>query len=393
MGKKMGNLFTKDIAVLDVTSRLISAIVGAKKAQSVFGIKAVSERACQGYEDGEWFDEADTIQTAKNVLIDAMRQADSRTKRLFVGVPAEFVAVVCKEVAITLDRARKITDEDIDYLTAKGDEFAGSGYVTVNTSVIYFLLDGQDKLYTDVRGLEGTRIEACVSYVLCKESFVRMFDEVGETLKFTDVRYVASPWAECLGLLEKEQRDRIYMLIDVGYMSTSVALAKGDGILDLKAFSMGGAHIAGDIFEALGVSFELAEEAKRLVDLNLNYARDAILVSSGEEAIKAADACEIAKSRLDLFAETFDEIFKEVEGELPSYMEIYLTGEGIANVRGAKKYLSERLGKNLEIITPKLPGFVKPEDSSKASLLLMADTLNKSGFGEVIKKIFNGGKK
>ena len=389
----MSSIFTKDIAVLDVTSRLLSAIVGAKKAQSVFGIKAVAEKACQGYEDGEWFDEVDTCQVAKDVLIDAMRLAGSRTKRLFVSVPAEFVAVECKEVEITLDRTRRIDDDDIDFLIRKGDDFAGSGYVTINTAAVYFVLDNGDKLMSDVRGLEGSKITACISYVLCKESYVEMFDGVGSSLGFTDIRYIASPWAECMGLLEKEQRDKMYMIIDVGYLSTSVALGKGDGILDLKAFSMGGAHIAGDICEALGVDFELAEEAKRLVDLNLNYARGIVLVGNGEESISASDACEITKSRLDLFAETFAEIFETLEGIVPSYMEIYLTGEGVASVRGAKKYLSEQIGKNLEIITPKLPGFVKPEDASKASVLLMADTLGKTSFGEIIKKIFNGGKR
>ena len=389
----MGNLFTKDIAVLDVTSRLVSAIVGAKKAQSVFGIKAVSEAQCQVYENGEWYDEADTIQVAKNVLIDAMRKADSRTKRLFVGVPAEFVTVVCNEVSVVFDRQRRILDEDIDYLLKKGNDFEGSGYVVINTSAIYFALDNKDKLYNDVRGMEATKIEACVSYVLCEKGFVEMFDSVGASLGFKDIRYIATPWAECMGLLEKEQRDNVYMLLNVGYMSSSVALAKGDGILDLKSFSMGGAHIAGDIFEALEVPFDLAEEAKRLVDLNLNYTRDAVLVGKGDDVVKAADACEIAKSRLDVFADIFGDIFKEIENDVPGYMEIYLTGEGIASIRGAKKYLSEQLGKNIEIITPKLPGFIKPEDSSKASLLLMADTLSKSGFGETIKKIFNGGKK
>lgn len=389
----MGNIFTKDIAVLDVTSRLLSAIVGAKKAQSVFGIKAVVEKQCQGYENGEWFDVSDTVQVAKDVLVEAMKKAGSRTKRLFVSVPAEFVTVVCKEVSVVLDKRRRVTEEDVDYLLQKGDTFEGTGYVTINTSVIYFALDDNEKLFSDVRGLDAERIEACVSYVLCETKFADMFDEVGESLGFKDVRYIATPWAECMGLLEKEQRDKIYMLIDVGYMSTSVALAKGDGILDLKSFSMGGAHIAGDIYEALEVNFELAEEAKRLVDLNLNYTKDAVLVTGGDDLVKAADACEITKSRLDLFAEIFDEILKNIENDVPGYMDIYLTGEGIASIRGAKKYLSEQLGKNIEIITPKLPSFIKPEDSSKASVLLMADSLSNVGFGEVIKKIFNGGKK
>ncbi|MBQ3754911.1 MAG: pilus assembly protein PilM, partial [Clostridia bacterium] len=371
----MGNIFTKDIAVLDVTSRLVSAIVGSKKAQSVFGIKAVSELACQGYENGEWFDAVDTIQVAKDVLVDAMKKAGSRTKRLFVSVPAEFVTVVCKEVSVTLDKKRRVLDEDIDYLLEKGNDFEGSGYETINTSAIYFAIDDNEKLFSDVRGMDAERIEACVSYVLCEKSYLEMFDEVGDTLGFKDIRYIATPWAECMGLLEKEQRDKVYMLIDVGYMSTFVALAKGDGILDLKSFSMGGAHIAGDIYEALEVPFELAEEAKRLVDLNLNYTKDAVLVSSGEDLVRAADALEVAKSRLDVFADIFGDILKEIEADVPGYMEVYLTGEGIASIRGAKKYLSEQLGKNIEIITPKLPGFIKPEDSSKASVLLMADTL------------------
>lgn len=153
----------------------------------------------------------------------------------------------------------------------------------------------------------------------------------------------------------------------------------------MKSFSMGGAHICADIFEALDVPFEMAEEAKRLVDLNLNYSDEAVLVSDGENAVYAQDACEIAKNRLDVFAEILSDIFKEIEDDAPSYMSVYLTGEGVASMRGAKKYLSEQLGKNIEIITPKLPGFVKPEDSSKASLLVMADNLSKFDFGAFIK--------
>lgn len=389
----MGNIFTKDIAVLDVTSRLLSAIVGTKKAQSVFGIKAVSEKQCQGYENGEWFDAEDTAQIAVDVIKDAMKKAGSRTKRLFISVPAEFLTVVCKEVSVTLDKKRRVTEEDVDYLLKKGDDFDGTGYVTINTSVIYFAIDDVDKLFSDVRGLDAERIEACVSYVLCEKKYTDMFDGIAESLGFKDIRYIATPWAECMGLLEKEQRDKIYMLIDVGYMSTSVALAKGDGILDLKSFSMGGAHIAGDIYEALGVNFELAEDAKRLVDLNLNYMKDAVLVTGGDDLVRAADALEVTKARLDVFADIFAEILHDIENDVPGYMDIYLTGVGIASIRGAKKYLSEQLGKNIEIITPKLPGFVKPEDSSKASVLLMADTLGTESFGEVIKKIFNGGKK
>lgn len=391
--KKMGSLFTKDIAVLDVNSRLVTAIVGSKRAQSVFGIKAMAEKQHQGYENGEWFDKDETVEFAKSVLVEAMKEAESRTKRLFVGVPAEFVVVITKEVSIRLDRRRRVVDDDIAYLLKKGDDFDSNKYVTINTSAIYYSLDDQDKIYNDVRDMEAVKVDACVSYMLCEKSFIDMFDKVASLLGFTDVKYVATCWAECMALLEKEQRDNVYMLIDVGYLSSSVCIAKGEGILDMKSFSMGGAHICADIFEALDVPFDMAEEAKRLVDLNLNYSDEAVLVSDGDNVVYAADACEVAKNRLDVFVEVLAGIFKEIEDDAPSYMPVYITGEGIASMRGATKYLSEQLGKNMEIITPKLPGFVKPEDCSKASLLVMADNLSRFDFGAFIKKLFNGGKK
>lgn len=391
--KEMGSLFTKDIAVLDVNSRLVTAIVGAKRAQSVFGIKAMAEKQHQGYENGEWFDAKETVELAKSVLIESMKESDSRTKKLFIGVPAEFVAVVTKEVSIRLDRRRRVIDDDIAYLLKKGDDFDSNKYLTINTSAIYYSLDDEDKIYNDVRDMEAQKVHACVSYMLCEKSFVDMFDAVASSLGFTDVKYVATCWAECMALLEKEQRDNVYMLIDAGYLSSSVCIAKGEGILDMKSFSMGGAHICADIFEALEVPFDMAEEAKRLVDLNLNYSDEAVLVSDGENVVHALDACEIAKSRLDVFVEVLAGIFKDIEDDAPSYMPVYITGEGIATMRGATKYLSEQLGKNIEIITPKLPGFAKPEDCSKASLLVMADNLSRFDFGAFIKKLFNGGKK
>lgn len=389
----MSGVFTKDIAVLDVTSRLISAIVGSKRAQSVFGIKAVSEKTHDGYQDGEWLDKDNTREVAKRVLCDAMKSAGSRTKRLYIGVPAEFVSVVTKEVSIKLDRCRRVVDDDIAYLLKKGNDFSQDEYVTINTSAIYFAIDNQDKLYNDVRDLQASKVEGCISYILCERAFVDMFDEIASSLGFKDVRYIASCWAEGMTLLEKEQRDGVYMLIDIGYMSSSVSLAKGEGILDMKSFSLGGAHVAADMYEMLEIPFDMAEEAKCLVDLNLNYSNEAVLISDGENVVYATDAVEVVKNRLDVFADIIGDILKQIEEDAPSYMPIYLTGEGIASMRGAKKYLSEQLGKNIEIITPKIPGFVKPEDSSKASLLLMADALSKFDFGTFIKRVFNGGKK
>ncbi len=394
----MSGLFTKDIVVLDVTSRLISAIVGVKKAQSVFGIKSVVEKSHPGYEDGVFYDLAQTVRTVEEVLSEAMRNTNSHSRRLFIGVPAEFVTVVSKNVSLKFDRRRRIVDDDIDYLFAKGNDFADSAFALINTSAVYYAMDGDDKLYSDIRGFYADGIEACVSYMLAERTFIDTLDAIAKDLGFKDIRYVATNWAECVTLLESNQRESAFVLVDIGYLSSSVSLAQGEGVLDMKSFSVGGGHIAGDICEALEIPFDLAEEAKRSVDINLKYDNDAMLVSQYDEdgnlyEVKSCEAAQIAKGRLDLIAALLKGIIDGFGSAVPSYMPVYLTGEGIASMRGAIKYLSEKVGKELEIVMPKLPGFVKPEDSSKTSLMLIADTLAKRSFGDKIKSIFNGGKR
>ncbi len=388
----MTSLFNKDIAVLDIGSHSLSAIVGTKKAQTVFGIKAIAQRLHQGYENAQWYDIADTVTQVKDVLSEAMKAAASRTKRLFIGVPAEFASVVTREVEVNYDKKRLISDDDIDHLLSKGNSFeVGGQYVTVNMSAVYFMLDDGDRIYSDVRGMDAKNVKALISYILASKSYVDVFDGVAEELGFTDVRYISTEWAQCMSLLEQEQRDEVYAIVDIGYLSSSVCVAKGDGILDMKSFSLGGAHISADITEYLGVSFEMAEEAKKLLDLNLDYDDDAVLVSAKDEEVKAAYASELAKERLEMFAQIIGNILS-AHGELPPYAAIYLTGEGIGSMRGAKKYLGELLGRNMELITSKLPGFVKPEDSSKASLLVMADSLSRTTVASFFKRLF-GGKK
>ncbi|MBO4695155.1 MAG: hypothetical protein J5656_04455 [Clostridia bacterium] len=390
----MSSLFTKDIAVLDIGSRLISAIVGVKKAQSVFGIKSDVEKQYAGYSDGDWLDKEETRAVCCEVLREAIEGAQSNTTKIYVGVPAEFCAVVTKNIGITLDRERKIIDADIDFLFKKGDVFANDPkYQTINHAAIYYSLNDEDKLYFDVRGLTAQKADAFVSYCLAERKFIKFFDEITKSCGFDEVHYICTPWAECLALFEKEERDNSFIMVDIGYISSHVAIGRGEGILSLASFSMGGAHIAADMLEYLDVPYEVAERAKDLVDLNLNYAEGAVLIEDGEFSITATEACDIVKARLDMFADIIKQVLSQAKYDTPAYAPIYLTGEGISHIRGAKKYLSEQLVRNIEIVSPKLPGYVKASQASKTSLLMVAESLAKFSFKDFIKRLFNGGKK
>ena len=161
---------------------------------------------------------------------------------------------------------------------------------------------------------------------------------------------------------------------------------------ELKSFSMGGGHVAADIYEVLDIPFELAEEAKELVDLNLSYSPDAVLVADGEHIVYAAEACEIVRARLEYFAEIVAEVI--ASADVPGYIPVYLTGEGFSAIRGARSVIADKLGRPVELTAPKVPGFTRPDDSSALSLFVVAETMQKPGSAlDILKRVFNGGKK
>ena len=263
-------MFTKDTVVLDVTSSRVTAIVGCKKALSVYDIKARTERSYDGYADGEFFDADGAAEAMTSALCEAIDKTAVPAKRVYIGVPGEFVTLIDRPVTVTLDRVRRVVDADIDYLIAKGGRFDYAERVLIGSSPVCYTVDTSDRSFFDVRGMTAGKVSATVSYMLADRTFTDLAESAARRAGFRDVRFVATPWAECVAMFEREQRDAAYVVIDAGYLSSSVAVGRGEGLDELKSFSMGGGHVAADIYEVLGVPFPLAEEAKELVDLNLS---------------------------------------------------------------------------------------------------------------------------
>ena len=132
----MSAMFSKDIVALDVSSRRITAMVGCKKAQSVYDVKVRLEREYDGYSDGAFFDEEQLAGAVTDILSEALSQSGIATRRVYVGVPGEFVTLVNRPVTVTLDRVRRVVDADISYLIAKGGAFDDPDRVLIGSSAV-----------------------------------------------------------------------------------------------------------------------------------------------------------------------------------------------------------------------------------------------------------------
>ena len=94
------------------------------------------------------------------------------------------------------------------------------------------------------------------------------------------------------------------------------------------------------------------------------------------------------KCGLDEICEGVSAFLEECRGKELDYKPLYVTGEGLCEIRGALEHVSKRLNRVSEQVAPNLPYYNKPSVSSRIALADMAYEDNrKSGF---LYRLLNG---
>lgn len=382
---------TNEVAVLDIGSKKVTVLIGEKNTYGLYDIKGVGEYDYAGFSGGEWLKDGSLQQAVANAIGIAEAEAGEKIKKLYIGVPSEFLAIVVKEVSSVFTKPTRITDLVIDALYKKGSEFKNEEFAEINCSALEYCIDGSAKKLIEPRGLFASRLDARLSYIMCESRFVRLFDGIAADLGLKEIEYVSIAWAQALGLLSTEQRDRNAVIIDIGYITGSVALVKGDGLLSLSSFSVGGGHIAANIYQRLNIPYKAAAEIQSKIDLNLVYSDEEYHeVQEDGEVVCRASAADVNLLTYEVLDYMADLIKKSIElsgAGLSPYAEIFLTGGGISELRGAKEFLSATLEKPIEILTPGVPRLNRPFYSSTVGLLNVAVGLKARDRASFIKKL------
>lgn len=383
-------LFTKDTVVLEIGTSKLSAVIGNVNDNGVYEIKAHHSAEYAGFMSGEWLEPDKLGDQVFDVLQTAMENANIKgIKKVYIGVPGEFSTVVVKEVTTRYPKYKTITNQDIENLFDKGDNFQDREFSTINRSPIYFKLDDNKRIVTAL-GQQTDILSGMLSYVLAKRSFVDMFTNMLNDYGVNEVEFVSESLASVVGLFEPEQRDRYVVLVDVGYLTSSVCLARGDGLLYLGSFSVGGANISADISEYLNIPYDEAVDIKNNLDLNLvptenDYYK--VPYDGFYYHVPYQDIYDLVYDRLDVVGTYIKKAIEMCEFDFPQYLPIYLTGGGISYLRGAREYLSKLLNRPIEIAVPKSATFDKPEYASLMGLLNVASKNNTSIFENIKNKI------
>lgn len=361
------------VTVVEIGSSKLSCIVAQRGVNGIFNIKAKATVEYAGFFEGEFIEKSLLEDSIKTLFAQIQSVYKKKIEKIYVGVPAEFSKVTSAKEQIIFKFKRAVRQSDIEQLSANASEKIDvEGMEILSVNPIYFTLDDNRRTNEPLK-LKAGKISAELSIILAQTSFIQTFNKIWARIGIEQVEYLSEPLCEAMLILEKEERERTCIVIDVGARSTSVAFVKGDGLSNLTSFSMGGSYITSDLSEACGISYNDARNLKKEIVLSLkgNDSDFYELVTLGGRVTKIPlnFANEVVCYRLELIAKTVNECIRLFAKEYVPYYPIYLCGAGVSKIKGGKDFFAKCIGRNISYGLPPIPAMDKPELASMLGLL------------------------
>lgn len=392
---------SESVAILDIRSYEIVFFLGSKGVNDTFVFYGSHTEKYEGFSTSGFFD-GESFRRAVVAAVTSVRQNyEGVIGEIYVSVPAPFVSVHTKGHTISFPSKRKISAQDIEALFESGQSQLLVSGENVRRSAMYFTLGDNRKYFSlgELYGVPTTLLKGALCYYFAEETFVQTVSSVLQDLGFNKPSFLPSTLAQALYLLPPKRREGYAFLLDVGFLTTSISVVYGNGIVREQSFDCGLGTILVSLMQELDVDYAIAEEILSSANVSGGSVPKEIMWTSenGEVSFPVWRINEIVKCGLDVLCENVENFFavnyREKAASALSVNPISLTGEGIGVIAGAAEHLSSRLNRLTETVVPQLPYYDKPAFSSRMALLNMAlSDRKKRGW---FYKIFNnfGGKK
>jgi len=370
-------MIRNESSILDFGSGKITVLVGERGVNGSISLLGTGESTYGGFTDGEWLEPEKLSEVVAYALNNAETNSRSKINSLFIGVPGEFTVAVTEEANLNFAKKRRVLPDDIRELFDIGREKYENkpDYEVINQGAIWFQTDDKRRTASP-EDLLTTRLTARLSYILCERRFTDFVRKIMADAGVTDIEFVSAPLAEALYLFPPETRDQSAVLLDVGFITSTLTFSQGDGVVNMKSFSVGGGHITGDLSLVLGISFADAESLKRKVILSLEVTEDdkyEIIVNGEPKTFPAKEVNEIVDARVQYIAGIVGKcLAAEDNNGFPRYAPVHLTGGGLAYLKGGKELLAKGINRGVELLSPKQAMLNRPYMSAPLSVLEMA---------------------
>ena len=225
----------------------------------------------------------------------------------------------------------------------------------LHRSPAWFSVDG-GKHTMRLVNTPGHTVTALVSFIMADPDFIDDVRLLLGQLGVTVNAFMSPTLGTATLLMSYEERDKTPVLIDVGYLNTEVSVIEGDAITYHAVLPEGGGDITAELAETLEIDMKEAEALKR----DYIFKPDEF-DAPGDPQVRFADGS-VVTFPYDFVANTVEhvtgQLVQDIEltlrdaGECISpKSQIYLTGGGLINMRGAREYLADKLGRGVKIPT------------------------------------------
>ena len=360
------------IAIVDIGSSKVITLVGGEGVNNTLQISGKGEIFYAGFQNAEFLEPENLSIAIGSSIANAEDNSQQKITEVYIGVPGEFSANVVKNVTLKFPKVKKITQFDINNIYKTGNSFENEiDYCLINQSVVYYELD-REKRVIEPLNYKVKQVSGIISYSFAKRYFVDIMKDVFEKLNVKIKGFVSSALAESMYLFVPTLRDKYALLVDVGYITTTVSVARGNGLLYLNSFSMGGGHIASDLSQCLRIPFNEAEMLKNKVAVAwVPNTQDVYKVDYFDKtksyAAKATN--EIVMDRIEQICIYIQKCLDACNFELPSFLPIYLAGGGLNTLKGIRNVMSQKLGRQVVKAVPKGLLEISPYTVSEEGIL------------------------
>ncbi len=391
-----------EIAVIEFGTSKIVTIIARNRGIDRLQFMGTGTVPYDGYSDGDWNTPDQMLQRTRDSIAAAELEANKKIQEIYVGVPGDYIHVCCTEAEIDLG-ADGVTEEACELVQDAAAEklrIAEQGGLVLHRSPAWFQVDDGKK--TMEPNGRGAVLRTCTSFIIAETSFINDVREILGELGVTILGFLSPTLGESLLLLSVEDRDRVSVLIDSGYLNTEISVISGEAIIYHAILPLGGGYITADLATQLCIPMRAAEQIKRRYVFNPDEfdqdAQSEVYDARGHRlAFSRETVSKCVEKTMDELCNMIDLTLKhDVLELLGARSQIYLTGGGISMMPRARDYLAERIGQPVKAAAPQTAEMNSPVYSSVLGLMdLTFDSIEhqeeqQDGFGS---KLFSGFKK
>ena len=347
---------TRVAAIEFGTSKIVTVIAQSSARSNHCQIVSCGKVNYAGYGSGDWTDWDSLNKAIYNSIIAAQSDAGTPIKDIYIGVPCEFMHVRCSEAEVPIKGENgRVSIEDIqavEDMAADVMNFKDSDDYVIHRSPAWYSVDRGTKTM-EPQGLKGNYLSAKVSFIIASADFVDDMRDIMGHVGITINGFLSPALGEQLLSTDPAERDAGCVFIDAGMYNTEISVLRGDAIVQHAVLPVGGNDITSYIADELEIRYDEAEELKRAAVVG-EKAKSTLLNPQGKNSAlsqyKPEVVCKLVEVALEKTANVIRKVIENAQSELSLKSVVYVTGGGLACLRGTADYLENYLGRKVKLV-------------------------------------------